>query len=209
MSPQQVLVNRPAVVTKLSAIMTKTDYSISMLKAQTASLPFGLFAVAEFLIFVAVRGFGPVKEASDILLPWYFLSVFVVGIVLHELIHGIAWMIAGRLSFKQMKFGFQWKSFTPYAHCTVPIRKNAYVIGTIMPAIILGVLPFGISLLNGNGWILIFGILFTFAAIGDFMIIWLIRSVAGDALVEDHPENAGCYVYEEEKVDSPSTTNIL
>ena len=169
-----------------------------MFQAQAASLPFGLFAVAEFLIFVFLWGFGPVNDASNILLPWYFLPVFAVGIVLHELIHGVAWMAAGRLSFRQMKFGVQWKSLTPYAHCTVPIRKNAYVIGTIAPAIILGIIPFGISLINGNGWYLIIGILFTFAAIGDLLIIWLIRSAAGESLIEDHPENAGCYVYENE-----------
>lgn len=166
-----------------------------MLKAQSASLPFGLFAVAEFFIFVSLYGFEPVKIASDILLPWYFLPMFAIGIVLHELIHGLSWMFAGKLSFKQMKFGFQVKTLTPYAHCTVAIKKSAYIFGTIMPAIILGLVPFFISLANRNGWFLIVGVLFTFAAVGDFLIVWLIRTVQWNALVEDHPENAGCYVY--------------
>ena len=175
--------------------MNKQDYSISMLKAQSASLPFGLVAVVEFLIFIALHGFEPIKAASDILLPWYFFPMFAVGIVLHELIHGFAWMFAGKLSFKQMKFGFQVKTITPYAHCTVAIKKSAYVFGTVMPAIVLGIIPFFVSLVNGNGWIFLFSVLFTFAAVGDFLIIWLIRSVPWNALVEDHPENAGCYVY--------------
>lgn len=166
-----------------------------MLKAQTASLPFGIFALTEFFVFVSLWGFDPVKEASDILLPWYFFPVFFGGIVFHEAIHGVSWMLAARLSFKKMKFGFQIKSFTPYAHCTVPILKSAYCIGTIMPAVLLGFLPFCISLFNGNGWLLIFGVLFTFAAIGDFLILWLIRSVSWNAMVEDHSENAGCFAY--------------
>jgi hypothetical protein len=166
-----------------------------MQKIQIASLPFGLTAVAELLIFAAVWGFDPVMDASDILLPWYFFPVFAVGIVVHELIHGLSWMAAGRLSFAQMKFGFQLKTLTPYAHCTVPVKKSAYVFGTLMPAVVLGFLPFIISLITGNGWVLIFSILFTFAAVGDFLIVWLIRSVAWNTLVEDHPENAGCYVY--------------
>lgn len=166
-----------------------------MLKAQTASLPFGTIAAAEFLIFAALHGFHPIKEASDILLPWYFFPVFFAGIVVHEAIHGISWMFAAHLPLNSMKFGFQIKSFTPYAHCTVPIKKGAYVFGTIMPAVVLGFIPFAISLVNGSGWLLIFGVLFTFAAIGDFLILWLIRTVPWSAMVEDHPENAGCFVY--------------
>ncbi len=167
-----------------------------MLKAQTASLPFAVAAVGEVGLFAAVWGGAPIKAAADILLPWYFLPIFVVGIIIHELIHAVSWMIAGKLSFKQMKFGFQLKTLTPYAHCTVPIKKSAYVFGTLMPAIILGLIPFVAALRDGNGWILIIAVLFTFAAVGDFLIVWLIRTVAWDALVEDHPENAGCFVYE-------------
>jgi hypothetical protein len=181
--------------------LNKSDLSIPMSKVQMASLPFGLFAVAEFMMFAAIWGFGRVKEASDFLLPWYFLPIFISGIVVHEFIHGVSWKLAGNLSFEQIKFGFQRKTLTPYAHCTVPIKKSAYVAGTIMPAIILGFIPFLISLFNGNGWILIFGILFTFASAADFLIVWIIRSVSWDTLVEDHPENAGCFVYDSEKTD--------
>ncbi|NUN68589.1 MAG: DUF3267 domain-containing protein [Bacteroidetes bacterium] len=166
-----------------------------MAKAQTAGLPFAVVAVAELLLFVALYGFAPVKEAADILLPWYFFPLFIAGIVVHELIHGLSWMLAGKLSFRQMRFGFQWKSLTPYAHCTVPLPKSAYVFGTLMPALVLGVMPFLLSLVNANGWVLIFGVLFTFAAIGDFLIVWMIRRVPWDAMVEDHPENAGCIVH--------------
>jgi hypothetical protein len=174
----------------------KKDYSIQMSKASIASLPFGVFAVVEFILFSLVWGFERIKSASDMLLPWYFFPIFVVGIVLHELIHGLSWMLAARLTFKQMKFGFQLKTLTPYAHCTVPIPKSAYVFGTFMPALILGFFPFLLSLINGNGWIFLFSVLFTFAAVGDFLIVYMIRNVSWTALVEDHPQNAGCFVYE-------------
>lgn len=167
-----------------------------MLKAQTVSLPFALFALAEFGLFVAVWGFEPVKEASDILLPWYFFPLFILGIVAHELIHGLSWKFAAGLPFDKIRFGFQVKTLTPYAHCMVPIQKTAYVVGTVMPAVVLGFVPFFFSLLTGNGWVLIFGVLFTFAAVGDFLILWLIREVPWRSFVEDHPENAGCYVYD-------------
>jgi hypothetical protein len=176
--------------------MKKTDYSVSMMKAQTASLPFALFAVAEAAVFFAVWGSGPVTAASDFMMPWYFFPIFIIGIVVHELIHAFSWMAAGTAVRFQMKFGFQVKTLTPYAHCIVPIKKSAYVFGTLMPAVVLGFIPFAYALYSGNGWVLIFAVLFTFAAVGDFLIVWLIRAVSWNAMVEDHNENAGCFVYE-------------
>jgi hypothetical protein len=182
--------------------MEKKDYSISMLKAQTASLPFGFIAVAEVFVFGFLHGFRTIGDGLDILLPWYFIPIFLVGIVLHELIHGVAWKFAANIPFSQITFGFQWKTITPYAHCKIPIPKRAYVIGTAMPAVVLGIVPFIISLANGSGWMLIIGVLFTFAAVGDFLIIYLIRTVPWNVLVEDHPTNAGCFVYENGEIDS-------
>lgn len=172
-----------------------------MFKAQSASLPFGLVAVAEVLVFGLIHGFGAIGVAMDILLPWYFLPIFIVGIVLHELIHGITWKTAAAIPFSHIAFGFQLKTLTPYAHCKIPISKKAYVTGTLMPAIILGIIPFLVSLIRGDGWLLIIGVLFTFAAVGDFLIVYLIRTVEWNALVEDHPTNAGCFVYDD--VHSP------
>jgi hypothetical protein len=48
--------------------------------------------------------------------------------------------------------------------------------------------------LFGNLWLVLLGGLFILAAGGDFLILWSIRGVDKDALVEDHPTRAGCYV---------------
>jgi len=42
-----------------------------------------------------------------------------------------------------------------------------------------------------------FGFLYTVAASGDFLILWLIRNIKPNTHVEDHPTNAGCYVIEQ------------
>lgn len=123
-----------------------------------------------------------------------FLVIFFVGILLHELIHGLSWMLFGRKSFRSIKFGFQLKTLTPYAHCTEPMKVNPYRIGAAMPGILLGLIPALAGVLGGSGWLLAFGVLFITAAGGDFLILWLIRDVASDQLVEDHPTRAGCYV---------------
>ena len=105
-------------------------------------------------------------------------------------------MLAGRKPLSSIKFGFQWKTLTPYAHIKEPVEVNVYRIGAFMPGFILGILIYFISLIFGDGNLFWFSVIHTTAAGGDWLILWLIRNVKACALVEDHPTNAGCYVLE-------------
>jgi hypothetical protein len=87
---------------------------------------------------------------------------------------------------------------TPYCHCKEPLKVKYYILGAITPAIILGFIPSILAILIGNIGLLIFGILFTMAAIN------LIRKENMNELVQDHPSEAGCYSYrktEEKAID--------
>ena len=123
-----------------------------------------------------------------------YLSI-IGGIIIHELIHGLVWSIYAKNGFRSIKFGVIWKMLTPYCHCKEPLLVKHYIIGAIMPAIILGFLPALYAMIVGDfGW-LIFGIFFTMAAAGDFLIIDLLRKENRNDLVQDHPSEAGCYIY--------------
>ena len=124
----------------------------------------------------------------------YFL-ILIVGIILHELIHGITWAFYAKKGFKSIKFGVLWKMLTPYCHCSEPLKVYQYIIGGIMPAIILGIIPSIIAIVIGNLGMLVFGIFFTMAASGDFMIINLLRKENPQDYTQDHPSEAGCYIY--------------
>lgn len=126
------------------------------------------------------------------------LLVMTIGIVAHELIHGITWARYTKNGFKSITFGVLWKMLTPYCHCSEPLKVKHYITGAIMPAIILGFLPFIYSLFTGNGLWLLFGIFFTMAAVGDLMIVNLVRKEDMNSLVLDHPSEVGCYVFRKE-----------
>lgn len=179
---------------------SKTDLSVSMAKANIYSLLFAIpLAGLMSLLFIARwsgQSFADGFEAYLGNLPIFFLT-FVLGIIIHELIHGFAWMLAGKKPFSAIKFGFQVSSLTPYAHCKEPLYVNAYRIGTLMPGLLLGIFPALVSIIIGNGWLMAFGIVFIVAAGGDFLILWLIRNVSSNQLVEDHPSQAGCYILDE------------
>lgn len=124
-----------------------------------------------------------------------FFLVMILGIVVHELIHGITWSMFTKNGHKSIKYGVLWKMVTPYCHCKEPLIVKHYIIGAITPAIILGFLPAVYSILTGNIGFLFFGIFFTMAALGDFMIINLLRKENLNSFVLDHPSEAGCFIY--------------
>ncbi|UPZ38613.1 DUF3267 domain-containing protein [Sphingobacterium sp. PCS056] len=126
--------------------------------------------------------------------PLLIFLIMIVGIVLHELIHGITFSVYAKHGFKSIKFGFLVKMLTPYCHCKEPLKVNHYIIGALMPAIILGIIPALISLITGNIFLLLFAIFFTGAAAGDFLIVKLIWKEDRSSMVLDHPSEAGCYI---------------
>ncbi len=121
------------------------------------------------------------------------ILAFLLGIVVHELIHGLTWMWVTHSSFKYLRFGLM--TGAVYCHIDVPMRKRAYVAGALMPLILLGLLPYLVSFFIGSLWLMLFGTLLSSAAMGDVMIVWVIRHESPDTLVYDHPSEAGCLVY--------------
>jgi hypothetical protein len=172
----------------------KRDLSISMARANIIVLFMSIpVALLQFLIFSMVHGTEKLQITANFI---SLIAVVVLSVIAHELIHGISWVLFGQKRFSAVKFGFQWKSVTPYAHLKEPVEVNAYRIGGFMPGLILGILPYFLSLVFGNGNLFWFGLVHTAAAGGDWLILWLIRNVKRGMLVEDHPTNAGCYVLE-------------
>lgn len=179
--------------------MEKKDLSISMLSANLLSLAFAIpLAIVLAWIFILRWGYpqllGGINAFFGNLIV--FLVIFIIGIVIHELIHGISWALFAKIPFSAIKFGFQVQTLTPYAHCARPVPVNAYRAGTFMPALILGILPAIVAIIDGSGWLFSLGLIFTISAGGDMVILWILRIVAPEKLVEDHPSRAGCYVLE-------------
>jgi hypothetical protein len=173
-----------------------------------ASIPIILiYGIPYYLIWSKQFSIAELKKVNlnyelvEYSFEYSFSIVFIMllGILIHELIHGITFSFFAKTGFKAINFGVLWKMLTPYCHCKEPLLVKHYIIGGIMPAFILGFLPFMYSLLFGNLFLLIFAIFFTVAAFGDFYIIYLLRNENKNSLVLDHPSEVGCFVYKEKK----------
>lgn len=124
-----------------------------------------------------------------------FVAVIVLGAAVHELIHGITWAVFLKNGFKSIKFGVIWKHLTPYCHSKEPMKIKYYLLGAIMPALLLGFVPAVWGIIVSNFYVTFFGIIFIIAAIGDFMVIHLLIHENMNDYAQDHPSEAGCYVF--------------
>lgn len=172
----------------------RRDLSISMERASVVVLFLSIPVIAvQFAGFLLLHGTEALKPAGSSAL---LLIAVLLGVIAHELIHGLSWAIFGHKPFSSIEFGFQWKTLTPYAHLKEPVEVNAYRLGAFLPGFILGILTYLLSLMLGNGALFWFSLIHTSAAGGDWVVLWLIRNVQAGIQVEDHPTNAGCYVLE-------------
>ena len=172
------------------------DLSTSLARANVWTLAISLPLVA--LMLVAYLALSPARSLSaagfSLRGGLIFLVLMIAGIVVHEGIHALAWSAFGRMPFKRIRLGFQASTLTPYAHALDPMPARAYRLGALMPALLLGVVPFAVGTAIGSLLLALYGMIFVFAAGGDLLILWLIRNMDPHALVLDHPSWAGCIV---------------
>jgi hypothetical protein len=162
-----------------------------MLKANIVALvAMGVFGFLGFMAMYAIWG------GISLGRPWgsaLFLLCIVLGIAVHELIHGFTWMYVTRSGFSHLRFGLLPGGV--YCHIDVPMNKRKYVVGALMPLLLLGIIPFLLSLAIHSLWMMVYGAIFIACAMGDVMIVWVLRHEPSDTLVYDHPTEAGCVVY--------------
>ena len=174
------------------------DLSLSMTQVNLMAIPLAAIpALLLVFLYAAVQGWGGFHAATSIFrTPVFLVVILVSGIILHELLHAAAWAHYGQKPLSAITFGIHWATLTPYTHCRETLTVEAYRIGALVPAILLGLIPSALAIFWDMQWMLFPGIIFTAAAAGDFLIIWLLRKEPPTALVLDHPSRAGCLVFD-------------
>jgi hypothetical protein len=173
----------------------KRDLSISMAQANLIVLFLSIpVVITQFVLFSLSYGMNRLEPTLNSVI---LVVLVLLGVVVHELIHGVSWVLFGNKTWQAIRFGFQWKTLTPYAHLMEPVDVNTYRAGAFLPGFILGIVPYLLSLVLGSGDLFWFSLAHTSAAGGDWLVLWLLRHVKAGRQVEDHPTRAGCYVLEQ------------
>lgn len=154
------------------------------------------YALPYFLIWPEQLTWNTFEPESMLRLFLYYV-IFLAGIPVHELIHGITFACFAKKGFKAVSYGVIWSKLTPYAHCDEPLAVRQYVAALLMPFLLLGIAPAIAALIIGHFATLVFAIIFTASAAGDLWIAWLIMKEKKNATILDHPSEPGYYVMNE------------
>lgn len=178
----------------------KTDLTISIVKANIIVLLLAIPVVAVGVLLFTwknpVSMLRPTPQGSIL-----FVALFMVLIVVHELVHGLTWSVYAEHHFKDIDFGFMKEYLTPYCTCSTPLPKRQYIMGALMPCIVLGIIPTVIGILLGSSLLFWIGIIMTLSAGGDIMIVCKVvafkeQSDFKEVLIYDHPTQAGSVIFE-------------
>lgn len=165
------------------------------LMAFLCALPLCYPEVAGYLVLGRPQYTG---EMNPLALVAAFLVCFVVLAVVHELIHGATWAIFARNHFRDIEFGFIKEYLTPYCTCKTPLREGAYILGALMPLIVLGAGLSVASMATGSLLLIVLGVAMTLAAGGDIYVVLKIlryKTPTRDIYYLDHPAEVGCVCF--------------
>lgn len=184
------------------------DLIISVLKANFSgillTLPFIAAIIAGFLLKNGVPDIDAMIRENPLL---YFgmLGIIIVSTVVlavvHEKIHGWFWSIGAENGSKDIEFGFQKENLTPYCTCKSPLSKPVYILGSMMPMTILGIILGIVSVFTGSLTLLAIAALQTMGGAGDILITCMLlfyKTSGKDVILLDHPTKIGLVVYEKE-----------
>ena len=176
------------------------ELTIEMRKAQATGAVLGITLVLILILpYYLIFGLAELEKVRQFFSLRIFIPSIIIGIFVHEFIHGLTWAVAAKIGLANIKFGFQLKSLTPYAHSKLPMKTNAYRLGAVMPLLLLGVLPYLFALISNNPYFFGFGLFFCFVASGDIMILWLIHKLPAHQLIQDHPSKGGVILLENQE----------
>ena len=177
----------------------ETMLTVSLNAANILSIVFlAVTALIYAVIFIKVNGTVPFETLGSFM-PLSVIAAVLVFTVVHELVHGLSWVIFSPATFSDIAFGIDMQHLAPYCCCTAPLQKRSHLIGTLMPLILLGIVPFVISIFTASVFWLWVAVIMTAAATGDIMIaVKLLRykKTGSELLVIDHPVDAGTVVFE-------------
>ena len=187
----------------------RKDIQISVLTANFVgillTLPFVAAIVAGYILRNGMFDYHKVLDENPVM---YFVGIGViiaaslVLTVLHEKIHGWFWSIGAENGKKDIEFGFQKETLTPYCTCTSPLTKSMYILGSMMPMTILGVVLGIVTIFINNFVLLAVSAIQIIGGAGDILISAMLlfhKTKGKDIVLLDHPTKIGLVSFEKEK----------
>lgn len=183
----------------------RVDLVVDVVQANVMAVVVMLpFLAAAAVLFFALNPVGEVYIPLSGMVLW--LLAFLVLVVLHEAIHGLTWGLMAPHGFKAIAFGVIWQMLTPYCTCNDGLKRWQYLLGGLMPTLILGFGLAGFATAQGSLWLFSLAEVMILGGGGDFLVVFkMLRHPQKDgAVYYDHPYECGLVVFEPENGDVPA-----
>ena len=177
----------------------KKDLTISVFSANLMALIVMLpLLIPVCLVFYLVHAETIIVSFSPIRALMFVVSVLILCVI-HESVHGIVWAYFSKHHFRDIEFGVIWSMLTPYCTCKSILSKQQYIIGAIMPTIVVGIIPAAISIIFNHYGLFLLSLLMIAASGGDGLIVLKLlfyKENGNDCIYMDHPYECGLVVFE-------------
>ncbi len=116
---------------------------------------------------------------------WSWFIFFMIWFVLHELLHGVGFLILGKVSPKNVVFGAELEKGIFYCMCKEKISKLNILIALVFPLFFIGILTYVISLVTNNSLLLFLSLINIGGSIGDIVMTYDILRMPNDIMYLD------------------------
>lgn len=130
-----------------------------------------LFTFIGIIIVLMIIGSGTFELLN---LSLYIIGFFVF-IVVHELLHGISFVLDKNITWKNIKFGLVLKSGMAYCISTVPVKVNISKISLMMPVYVVCLPMIIIGIILNDAALAVAGIFYLSGSAGDIYYMWKLR----------------------------------
>ena len=179
------------------------EHTMSIVRANILAVFIMLPFVAVIGIpYILLHGIGQITSFTSYMISLVlFVILMAVETVIHEGIHGLTWGLLAPDGFRAIEFGFIKEYLTPYCYCASPLTKGAYLVGSILPTLILGFAQGIVAICTGNFMIFLLAVVMMFGGGGDFLIDFLLiryKKKRNTLIIMDHPTELGFVAFEKD-----------
>ena len=151
------------------------------LKYYTYKLDLKVLNILAIILFVIVGGIVFYVEKNDNYIMDFDIISFIINIflwlIIHELLHGVGFMIFKEVKIKNLTFGMFLEKGIFYVMCKQNIGRRIILTSLCFPVIIIGIITLIIGMCINSFMLVYLSIINIVASIGDIvMIIYFIKA---------------------------------
>ncbi|HZG79368.1 MAG TPA: DUF3267 domain-containing protein [Brevibacillus sp.] len=153
-----------------------------------------VFSILFFVISIFLYG-GEIHFSITLPDLLFFIVLIVVGIVIHEILHGLGFYLSGKVAWSDIRFGVVWTKMIFYACCLRPLPISNYRLAVLLPGLLLGIIPYCVALYAQSLFWYSWSIIMILGAFGDGYILWTLRKFGKETRIADDTDAIGYIAY--------------